>query len=423
MNYITKNEHLYSSPTPDKPGFFYGYIIVGALFLIVMAQFGAQYSFGVFFKPMLDEFGWSRALTSSAYSMNVILQGLVMIIVGRLNDRLGPRIIITISGLFLCIGYCLMSRTNAIWQIYLFYGFFISLGSCIWVPALSTIARWFIKRRGLMSGIISSGIGIGIIVFPPIANYLIASHGWRLSFVIVGLSVAGIFIVTAQLLRRDPSQKLLLPYGFKEAATKIMNADTHGYSLKEAISTWQFWIICLTFFAASFCTQIVMVHIVPHAIDIGISPARAATIISVIGIFSIFSKIGVGSTTDKLGCKPVLVFVLVFVSLSFILLLKADQLWMFYLFAFVFALGYGSSAIQGPITAEYFGLKSHGTIMGVLMLGNSTGAIGPLIAGRIFDVNGNYKWAFLICIIIALIVLIAMLLLKPASQKESVNNN
>jgi MFS family permease len=404
-----------------KPRLFYGYIVVGASFLTMFVLFGAQYSFGIFFKPMLDEFGWSRALTSGVYSINVIIQGLFTILAGRLNDRFGPRIVVGSSAVLLCLGYALMSQVNAVWQIYLFYGIFISLGSCVWVPLVSTCARWFVKRRGMMSGIISSGIGFGMVIFPPVANQLIASYQWRLSFVIMGVTAAVIMLIAAMLLRRDPGEKGLQALGADSVNVKWSDSEAQGYSLKEAIRTRQFWILCFTFFTTNYCVQTVVVHMAPHATDIGIGAVAAATIISAVGVLSICSKIGLGAAIDKLGGRLVIIGLPVLIALSFLWLLPSNQLWMFYLFAVVFAIGYGgSSAIQSPITAEFFGLKSHGAILGMLLIGNfAGGAVGPALAGYIFDTSDSYRWAFIVCAIISLAAFAATLFLRPTRKKET----
>jgi len=125
-----------------KTKFFYGYIIVLAGFFIMFIM-SASYSFGVFFKPLLAEFGWTRAVISGVYSLSFLLSGVVGIVMGRLNDRFGPRILVTASGFFLGLGYLLISQTSAIWHLYLFYGVVIGIGmsSCI-VPLVSTVARW-----------------------------------------------------------------------------------------------------------------------------------------------------------------------------------------------------------------------------------------------------------------------------------------
>jgi len=188
-----------------KPGFFYGYIVVVAAFLIVTIMWGAAYSFGVFFKPLLEEFGWTRAMTSGAFSLSLILTGLLSVVAGKMTDRFGPQIVMTVCGLFLGSGYLLVSQVSAIWQLYLFYGVIMGAGmGGSFVPLASTVARWFVKKRGMMTGIAASGIGMGILIMPPLANWLISSYGWRTSYMVVGVTALVLIIVAAQFLKRDP---------------------------------------------------------------------------------------------------------------------------------------------------------------------------------------------------------------------------
>lgn len=157
--------------------FFYGYIIVMLATIIMVASWGTFYSFGVFFKPVLLEFGWTRAITSGAYSLAFLLSGFFSIFVGRLSDRFGPRIVVLACGLLLCSGYLLMSQASSTWQLYLAYGI-VGVGlSGAYVPSISAVSRWFVKRRGLMTGIVMAGIGIGTMIMPPLANLLITSYG------------------------------------------------------------------------------------------------------------------------------------------------------------------------------------------------------------------------------------------------------
>ena len=132
-------------PDNRKPKFFYGYVVVLAAFVIMMVTYGAVFTFGVFFKPLLAEFGWTRATTSTAYSLSVFLHGLFYIVMGRLNDRFGPRIVLTVSGFFLGLSYLLMSQISAVWQLYLFYGVLTAIAISGYVPLPSTVATWFVK--------------------------------------------------------------------------------------------------------------------------------------------------------------------------------------------------------------------------------------------------------------------------------------
>ncbi|MBP1707419.1 MAG: sugar phosphate permease, partial [Chloroflexi bacterium] len=159
--------------TNNKSSFYYGYIIVAVCFLIMVTVFGSQLSFGVFFKPMLSEFGWTRAATAGPFSMSMLIGGALAFISGRLGDRFGPRKVVTAGAILVGLGYLLTSRISSLWQFYLFYGVIVSIGAgSIYVPLVSLIARWFGRRRGLMAGIAISGIGIGIAVVPTIASQL-----------------------------------------------------------------------------------------------------------------------------------------------------------------------------------------------------------------------------------------------------------
>jgi MFS family permease len=143
---------------PAKPGFFYGYVIAGSGFVIWLV--GGIYSpvFGVFLKPMLDDFGWTRAEATLGYSLSTIVSGVLAIIMGRLTDKLGPKLIVMVFGAFLGISYLLMSQITVLWQFQLCYILVLSVGmSATMIPVMSIIARWFVRRRGFMTGIVQSG--------------------------------------------------------------------------------------------------------------------------------------------------------------------------------------------------------------------------------------------------------------------------
>src|SRR4030042_483555 len=195
-----------SRPLETKLRFFYGYIMVILCFLIMMISFGLMDSFGVFVKPLLEEFGWARATTSAAYSLSFLIFGFVGILMGALTDRFGPRVILTSCGLCLGLGYLLMSQVNSLWQLYLFEGIIIGIGmSALYAPILSLIARWFIQRRGLMTGIVLAGLGIGQLVAPPVISRLIFTYDWRLSYIFVGGAALLVMVIATQFLKRDPS--------------------------------------------------------------------------------------------------------------------------------------------------------------------------------------------------------------------------
>lgn len=403
-----------------QPKFFYGYIIVVVAFLLMLMMWGAYYSFGIFFEPLLAEFGWTKAMTSGAFSLSFFLTGILGVFAGRLTDRFGPRVVLTVCGFFLGLGYLLVSQTSTVWQLYLFYGVVVALGmSASVIPLQSTIARWFVKRRGTINGIIISGIGVGMVIIPPIAQWLISSYGWRTSYIVVGITALVTIILTAQFLRRDPGKMGQLPYGEGELEIKVSSPDT-GFSLREALRSWQFWTLVMALLCFTMGEGTILVHIVSHAIGLGISAASAALIIPVIGAVSIPGRILLGMAGDRIGNRPAYVIGFVFLSVSLFWLLVAKELWMLYLFAVIYGFGYGGlSTLISPIIAELFGLSSHGVIMGVVIMFGGTGgmAIGPLLAGHIFDITGSYQSAFLMYAAISVIGLILVSRLRPVIRK------
>ena len=403
------------------PKFFYGYIIVLAGFFLQVVGWGLCSTFGVFFNPLLIEFGWTRAMISGAFSLSFLILGFISIIVGGLNDRLGPRMIMVVCGLFLGSGYLLMSQLNTIWQLYLFYGVIVGIGmSGMDVLSLSTIARWFVRRRGMMSGIVKAGAGIGMVIMPPIANWLISSYGWRTSYFIIGIIALVFIILVAQFLRRDPAQMGQLPDGEEKVNIGCLNSADGGFSLQEAIHARQFWMLCVIFLLVTFCVEAIIVHIVPHATDLGISAVSAANILAAIGGVSIIGRFVMGSAGDKAGNRLAIIVCFLILLVSLLWMLVAKELWMLYLFACVYGFAHGGFfALISPSVAEFFGLSSHGVILGaVFCLTTIGGAIGPVLAGHIFDVTSSYQLAFLVFTVVCIVGFILTLLLKPVTNVE-----
>ena len=414
--------HKLSTPSLNrikKPKLFYGYIIAIAAFFITAVAWGTMYNFGLFFQPLLTEFGWTRAGTSGAYSLSFFLYGLFSIIGGRLTDRFGPRIIVMISGLLVGLGYLLMSQVHTIWQLYILYGALIGIGmSGTYVPLISAVSRWFTKRRGLMSGIVVSGVGFGGVIMPPIASQLILNYGWRNAYIIFGALVLAVIIIAAQCLRPDPRQVGLLPYGEIAAKSGNSGSEAQGFSIQEAIHTKQFWVLFVAYLFYGTLVNGVIVHIVPHAVDIGVSAVSAVSILSVIGGLTIAGGLLLGGTSDRIGKKQANIIAFVLMAVALFVLIAARELWMFYLFAVLFGFGWGGvSALMSPAVAELFGLKAHGAILGmVLFISTVGGGIGPLVAGRIFDITGSYQLVFLICAVFSVAGLILASLLRPIGR-------
>ena len=400
-----------------KGKFHYSYVIAASCFGIQAVGIGTYFSFGVLFNPLISEFGWSRASIAGASSLAFLLMGLLGIGIGRLNDRIGPRKLMTVTGIFFGLGYLLMSGLENIWQLYLFFGVIFGIGlSSIDVIAMTTIARWFVRKRGVVTGIVKVGTGAGQMTIPFLASLLVISYGWRHACVLIGIAVLIILVIIAQLMRRDPGMMGLLPDG-DEAGGPVGEAsmEVEGLTLGEAVRTRQFWTICAVNLFVVFCLLLIMVHIVPFAIDIEVSATKAAGVLSTIGGVSMAGRFFSGITIDRIGSKKVMIgcFILLIVALLWLQVTK--EVWMIYLFAAVYGIAHGSffTAIS-PIIAEFFGIKAHGALFGIAMFcGTFGGAVGPLLAGYIFDVTGAYDLAIWICILMSALGFVLVSLLKP----------
>jgi len=399
----------------NRSQFFYGYFIVGLAFMIMFVLWGAFYAFGIFFKPILKEFGWTRAMTAGAFSLCSIVQGLVAIALGGLTDKFGTRLVMTLCGLLLGLGYVLMSQLSAVWQLYLFYGVIVGAGmGGSFTPLMSAVARWFMKRRSTMTGIVAAGTGFGALIAPPVVSRLVSSYGWRVSYVILGGIVLGVVVLCAQFMKHNPARMGLAAYGDDGESEKGLEQDFRELSLKEAVYTVQFWIVFGMIFSLGFCVFAIMVHIAPHAAETGISTTGAANILATLGGASILGKVLLGKTADRIGNRKTFIigFILMFAALFMVLPTEGE--WMLYLFAVVYGFGFGGCiASESPIVAELFGLSSHGLILGVVsfsfLLG---GALGPFLFGFIFDMTGSYQWGFFACGLVSFIGLILTAILK-----------
>ena len=405
------------SHAAPKRAFFYGYVIVAAAFLSMAFSSGAIFSFSVFFAPLQDQFGWSRAVTSSAFSLNMVVQGALAIGVGRLNDRFGPRMILTVSGLVLGLGFVLVSRIESIWQLYLLYGLVIGIGvSGGPVALMSTTARWFRARRGMMTGIVMAGVGFGTMIVPPFAEWLIRTIGWRSSFVVVGMVLIVAMPLTAQFLKRDPARMGLRPLGSQD------NIDLSrapgvvaGLPFSGAVHTRQLWLLLLAFVGFGFSVQTIMVHVVVDATGLGLSSAGAAGIMTAIGAVGVVGRIGTGSLADRHGAKRLLAGQFALLSISLFGIATATGAGLLYASAFLFGFAFGGIVpLNSHIVAELFGLRAHGAVLGLTGFSIGLGsAIGPVFTGYCYDVLGSYMFPFLCCAGVAAAAAVLIVLVRP----------
>lgn len=399
----------------------YGWAIVLAGACIQMAHALGPYTFGVFLRPLTMEFGWERGALSVAASLAGAEMGIFAIITGKLSDKYGPRILVTIAGLMLGGTFLLMTRISELWHVYLVWGLGTGLAaSCSVVPILSTVPRWFTQKRGVAISITATGFGVGAVISPLLAQILISTFSWRQAFIIIGIIAWAVIIPLAQLMRQSPEQKGLKPYGeSKDIADKESEKTARGLTFIESLKTAPFWVFGTIQFFWFYCLQTVVVHITPHAADIGIPEIAAAGVLSFVAGSSVFARFSMGFISDRVGARRALSLCLIMTTLALVWLIFAREIWAFYIFAVVFGLGYGGFIpLLTVIPSELFGVRSLGVVLGALMLYSTFGSIGGApISGYIFDTTGSYNLALIIsaalCAITAILGLVLLKLKTP----------
>ncbi len=409
------------------PKFFYGWVVVACTFTILCISYGIQFTFGVFMPFISADTGWDRGSLSLPYSMYVFVYSALGIVSGRLTDRLGPRVVLMVGGCLLGAGVMLMSRVHALWQIYVVLGLIAATGmSAAYVPCNATVVRWFTRRRGLALSITSSGSSFGTFIFPPFATALIAAYGWRRTYLLLGLLAVGGVVSCATFIARDPEKMGLLPDG--EATPEIPTTvaigedlPTENWTLAEAQRTRAFWLLNVIFALTWLVVFMPMIHIVPFAIDLGISDFLAAMTISVIGFAGFAGRLSIGPISDRLGRLPTLGACLLLQALAFLGFTTSTGLSLLYPAAAVFGFSYGGvTALFPALIGDFFGRIAIGAIVGfIFALAGSPAAFGPFIAGYMYDATKNYDSAFLLGASLNLVALALLFVLKKPTRTKS----
>jgi MFS family permease len=387
-----------------KTPLFYGWYIVASAFVILFFNAGARYAFGVMFKPMIAEFGWSRSAVSLVFFLFMVVFALTLTLTGKLYDRYGPKWIILISTLFISAGFILTSFIHSMGQFLFSYGILAAIGVAgTAVPLLATLtSKWFDKGRGLALSLALSGNSIGHFALIPLFSILTLSYGWRALYFSIGIIMLIVnTLITLLVIRGDPHHLGLEPLGQEEKGSEEralqhgppISKKVEGLGLKQAMGTRSYWLFVATMFICGGGDYFATTHLIPLATDYHVSPGTAGNMLSWYGLMSLAGILVAGPVADRIGNKIPIVLTFILRFFIYLLLLKYKTLASLWAFALLFGF---THLITAPLTPMLIGKLYGITYLGLLTgFANTVHFIGggfwSYIAGVIFDKTGSYQ--------------------------------
>ena len=391
-------------------------VVVGGI--SINLALGSLYAWSVFVLPLEKEFGWTRSQTSWAYTIAVVVFASTFMLAGRIQDQRGPRACTLAGAILLSLGFFVASFTTSLWFLYVAFGVIVGAGNGFgYATPMPVASKWFPDRRGLVVGLMVGGYGAGSAVIGPIATSLITSVGWRPTFRLLGIAFLIMGLIGAWLIENPPQG--YRPEGWTPPASAAKRRD---YSTSEMLRTPQFYMLWVGYALGVTAGQMTISQLVPFARSAGLGAAVATLALPVTAVGNAGGRILSGWLSDALGRVTTLrVMVLASaVAMPALFIWRAEAILFFVLAACVYWC-YGTQlSVFASATADLYGTRNLGMNYGVLFSAwGAAGVCGPLIAGRVFDTFGDYRYAFYTASVLAIVAFGSLSMVRPL-RAESV---
>jgi MFS family permease len=375
------------------------WILLSVCFFLLAFHAGMSYTFGIFLKPLVEEFSWSRSWVSAAYSIHMFTLALSTVLMGGLSDRYGARKVMFGGVLVYVISLLFSSTINSLWQLYLLVGILVGLGrSSVITPLYAYIQNSFPRNRGLATGLAGAGQGFGMLLFPPLTGFIIAAYGWRNAYIFLGV-VLLVFMTPLVMLLRPPASGPGKPPAKagdtpEQRETELLPEAALG--LSEIVKRRPFWAVLGSHIFDCNCHSVVIVHLVPFAIEAGIPRIQATTLIGALGVGNALGRVAIGVLADRVGAKRALGTALLLQTIPVPFLLLVGTFSTLMAITFVIGLGLGGHGTMYPVvTRSFYGPKRIGLLYGTFTSGASFGmATGAFMGGLLYDLSGDYTLSF-----------------------------
>jgi len=386
-----------------------GWLIVAVLFAAVAFIFGGTIATpGVFFAPLIREFGWSHARVSSLASSVTLGTIPGSVAVGFLLERVDTRISMVVGAAIAAGSLLLASQADSYSLLlisYFFAGFGVAMATLL--PAALVVANWFQVRRGIAMGVAIAGVSAGGMIMVQVATAVIRADGWRAAYAALALPILLIVIpLVVSVVRTRPTDACA--QGLSSAAGRGVRGgaqDLQGYNLGSAIRTRSFWFIAVAGFLFAFTVYGILTQLVVYLLGVGYRPTIAAIVLSLTLGLNAVGKVFFGVVADGLGARLSLTLSFAIIACGIILLIGSRETLGLATFLLVYRPAWGAPLMLLPlITIESLGLKHYASLGGILRVTEAAGAmLGPVALGRIFDVTSSYRPAFGLCIFCAVV--------------------
>jgi MFS family permease len=404
---------------------FYGWWVLIALFIVGNLGPMGRYSLTAFFPAISSELAWSRSTVGTAQSVSLWAYSFLSILTGWMIDKLGSHKTIFLGGLFCLIGWILLSSVNSLWQLYFYYGLImaIAVSNTHLVPLQATSRKWFVKRAGLASGIISSAFAIGTAIFIPLLTLTSSIYTWRQVSIVAAFVVGIPIMLLAYFVIRDTPESMgEYPDGIQAASNITIEQENllDRGNVKNFLKTPQFWLLFAAYGLIGNVFNGLLAHLVIWAVDLGSTDAAAGVFVTVFNGPSILARISSGWLGDKYGKKRIMIFGSAFSSLvmltGWLIIDSSNQL---IVYAIIFGIGAGfTSTLFAPYLGDLFGRQNIGSSFGILTLSwGLIGGLGPTIWGVVLETSGSYNLALLISSMCYALAGVMLFMVRPMKEK------
>lgn len=390
----------------------YRWVIVAAGGLMGCIAIGAMFSLPVFLRAIARDTGWSMTGISGAMTLGFIAMAFASMGWGSLSDRIGTRAVVMTGAVLLSASLALASRAPSLLAFQLTFGLAVgSAAAAVFAPMMACVTGWFDTHRSLAVSLVSAGMGMAPMTMSPLAAWLVSTHDWRTSMLLVAALAAVVMIPVSLLVRRAPALDRA------HAAPPPAGAPV-AMSVADALRSPQFMVLVLTNFFCCATHSGPIFHTVSYAVTCGIPLIVAVSIYSVEGLAGMGGRIVFGLLGDRVGAKRMLVAGLLAQALGALGYYFVRTLDGFYavatLFGFIYA---GVMPLYSVLARENFPLRMMGTVIGGCAMAGSLGmAAGPVAGGLIVDTFGSYGWLYIGSFAIGLGAFLIAMMFRPFAK-------